>query len=66
MSLKPKGERINEALVIALKHGNTDGAHHKQWVIDQMVRALTGAGYIKFVEDTLIKVHGEWDEGIAP
>lgn len=34
-------ERIIRTLEIARK-GATDGAHHKQWVIDQMVRALTG------------------------
>jgi len=33
--------RIAEALDYAAD-GLTDGAHHKQWVIDQMVRALTG------------------------
>jgi hypothetical protein len=32
---------INEALNIALQFGGTDGGHHKQWVIDQMVRILT-------------------------
>lgn len=35
-------QRIAAALEIAAKHGTTDGAHHKMWVIDQMVRALTG------------------------
>jgi len=35
-------ERIAEALEIAGKYGTTDGAHHKMWVIDQMVRALVG------------------------
>lgn len=35
-------ERIEAALKIALECGGVDGAHHKQWVIDQMVRALTG------------------------
>lgn len=34
--------RINKALDIAQKYGTTDGGHHKMWVIDQMVRALTG------------------------
>ena len=34
-------ERITRALEIA-KGGAVDGAHHKQWIIDQMVRALTG------------------------
>lgn len=32
---------ITKALEIA-KDGGIDGAHHKAWVIDQMVRALTG------------------------
>ena len=35
--------RCSDALVIA-KH-NTDGAHHKDWVIDQMVRALHGCPF---------------------
>lgn len=34
--------RINKALSIAMKYGGTDGDHHKSWVIDQMVRTLTG------------------------
>jgi hypothetical protein len=32
-------DRIKKALDQA---SNIDGAHHKQWIIDQMVRALTG------------------------
>jgi hypothetical protein len=35
-------KRIKEALQIATDYGNIDGGHHKSWVIDQMVRALTG------------------------
>jgi hypothetical protein len=34
--------RIAKALEFASEYGTTDGAHHKMWVIDQMVRALTG------------------------
>ncbi len=34
-------ERIVKALRIASEYGMIDGAHHKTWVIDQMVRALT-------------------------
>lgn len=34
--------RIKKALEIAISYGGIDGAHHKDWVIDQMVRALTG------------------------
>lgn len=48
----------------------TDGDHHKMWVIDQMVRALTGDGYEEFVRKYKNGEDGpetyEWDEGIAP
>lgn len=33
--------RVARALFYA-EFGTIDGGHHKQWVIDQMVRALTG------------------------
>lgn len=33
---------IDKALYIACRYGGVDGAHHKMWVIDQMVRALVG------------------------
>lgn len=36
------GTRIEKALAVAARYGGTDGAHHKAWVIDQMVRELTG------------------------
>jgi len=62
-------ERITEALDLA-EAGSFDGAHHKMWVIDQMVRALTGEGYDKWVEDFCAGEDGpdtyEWDTGIAP
>jgi hypothetical protein len=35
-------ERIDKALELAVAYGGIDGNHHKAWVIDQMVRALTG------------------------
>lgn len=42
-------ERIAKALDLANSYGGIDGAHHKMWVIDQMVRALTGAPMETFV-----------------
>lgn len=41
-------QRIKDALALA---GNIDGAHHKQYTIDQMVRALTGDAYDQWVAD---------------
>lgn len=35
-------DRIKHALEIAFRYSQIDGAHHKDWAIDQMVRALTG------------------------
>lgn len=62
-------ERIAEALDLA-EHGSIDGGHHKMWVIDQMVRALTGDNYDQWVATYRAGEDGpntyEWDEGVAP
>lgn len=39
--------RIKKALDYAVRYGGIDGDHHKAWVIDQMVRALTGCPMIE-------------------
>jgi len=60
----------NNALDIALNFGGIDGAHHKAWVIDQVVRALTGDEYEQIIKDAKAGEDGPdtymWDEGIAP
>lgn len=40
-------DRIAKALDIAVKYGGIDGNHHKAWVIDRMVRALTGCPMVR-------------------
>ena len=35
------------AIEIAVRDGGIDGEHHKQWVLDQMVRALTGCPMVE-------------------
>jgi hypothetical protein len=57
--------RSFKALSVVSEFGDIDGAHHKQWVIDQMVRAITGDGYDKWVWQYNAQ-GGEWDEGVAP
>ena len=63
-------ERINNAIMIALRYGDIDGAHHKSWVIDQMVRALAGEDYDAIIANACDGEDGEstysWDVGIAP
>ena len=62
--------RATKALEMAHRFGGIDGDHHKAWVIDQMVRALTGDGYDEFVRDAKVGDDGpetyDWDCGIAP
>ena len=63
-------DRIEAALETARWGAGFDGAHHKDWVIDQMVRALTGDGYTDWVKAWEAGENGpktyEWQEGIIP
>lgn len=58
-------EAIDKAVDIAWRYGQTDGDHHQKWVTDQMVRALLGSDYEKFVKEHE-KEDYTWDIGIAP
>lgn len=60
-----EAERIKEALEVAID-GTIDGAHHKMWVIDQMVLALTGDDYEAWVAEYEQAGEYEWDRGVAP
>ena len=65
-----ESDRIKAALEVAWDYGQIDGDHHKAWVIDQMVRALTGEAYDDEVSEYCAGEYGpdsyEWDKGIAP
>lgn len=69
--LKEKDKQIEKVLEIAFQYGQIDGDHHKTWVIDQIVRILTGEKYNEFVkgyetdEETGEK-EWTWENGIAP
>ena len=64
----PAIDRINEAVKVAEQYGVYDGEHHKQWVIDQMLRKLLGFdGYHKWLaEFNADEDYEDWDEGIPP
>jgi len=49
-------QRVELALEYALRFGGADGSHHKAWVIDQMVRALTGCP-----QQRLVTTHRDGD-----
>jgi hypothetical protein len=63
-------DRVGVALSIAARYGGIDGDHHKAWVIDQMVRVLTGDTYKGFISSVCSGEDGpntySWDVGIAP
>jgi len=64
--------KIQAALDIACQYSQIEGEHHKAWCIDQMVRALLGANYHKWIEannewdEEEQEYTYDWDEGIAP
>jgi len=64
------GERIQLAIDIAIKYGGTDDAHHKAWVIDQILRILAGDQYEEIIKKAKEGEDGpetyDWDKGIAP
>lgn len=68
--LEKKDKVINKALEIAFQYAQIDGDHHKAWVIDQIVRSLTGEDYTEWVKhyeyDEETGDEYTWSEGIAP
>lgn len=58
------------ALKIIERFGADDGAHHKQWVIDQVARALLAEDYDRWVAKMKDGQDGpetyDWEIGIAP
>jgi hypothetical protein len=66
--------RIREVLDLILQYGGIDGVHHKQWVLDQIVRILTinEGGYKYWCEEYAgdpedeENYYGDWDVGIPP
>ena len=63
-------ERDEKVLNFINEWGGIDGGHHKQWVLDQLVRIVAGDGYEEWVAKYSAGDEGpntyEWDEGIAP
>lgn len=63
-------DRVIDAIKIGIQFGGFDGAHHKSWVIDQMIRKLSGRNYDQIVADAKAGENGpdtySWDVGVAP
>ena len=65
LEMLKSGNIEQRAAAIALEYGHIDGAHHKQWVIDQMLRLISGSAY-KTLMAYCDSAGYEWDTGIAP
>jgi hypothetical protein len=63
-------DKIEKALDVIRRYGGIDGNHHKAWVLDQAVRALTGDRYAEWVKEACDGEDGpntyDWDVGIPP
>ncbi len=63
---------VTDALELIVRYGGIDEAHHKAWVLDQVVRVLIGDDeeYKKFVAEAKAGEDGPntyaWNVGIAP
>ncbi len=61
--------QIHEALDLIYQYGGIDGGHHKQWLLDQIVRVLAD-DYKQWVIEHNKGKDGpdtySWDVGIAP
>lgn len=56
------GDKVHKALLVAAQYGGYDGSHHKMWVIDQMVRELTGCPLVKATAKGYKGVEYEFEE----
>ena len=60
-------ERIEKALGLILNYGGIDGGHHKQWVLNEVVKSLcTLEEYTAWLAVYEEDGEYEWDLGIAP
>ena len=63
-------KRIDDSLNLIVQYGGVDGAHHKQWLLDQVVRILSNKAYDVWLDVYSDGADGpdtyEWDTGIAP
>lgn len=65
-------EVVDEILDLIYENAGTDGAHHKQWLLDQIVRVATGSdeeykNWVRRYNNPPGSTEEyEWDVGITP
>lgn len=53
--------KLQAIVGMAAAYAGIDAAHHKQWLVDQIVRTALGDKYENFIRSV-----GDWDVGIEP
>lgn len=69
-------KKLHKIEAIITKFGGEDGGHHKQWVLDQVIRIVKGDNYPdwcqayrgQWIDDDEHTgwEYPDWDAGIAP
>ncbi len=61
---------ILDSITMIVEWGGVDGAHHKDWTLDQTLRILAGDSYDAIVRKAMAGEDGSntysWEVGIAP
>lgn len=74
-NLIDKEADLTEVFNLIYSYAGIDGAHHKDWLFDQIMRTITGDNYEEFVKfyERPLSVNGleegdycQWDAGTAP
>lgn len=63
---KRHGTLLERIAAMIIDIGDTDGAHHKQWVLDQCLKLAAGEAYTTMTAIYFDLTGQEWDRGIAP
>lgn len=63
-------EKVAKILELIENYAFIDGAHHKQWLLDQIARVATGDNYSEWRKMWLERdgswITDHWDEGGSP
>ena len=63
-------DRVQSAIQLAFDGLMTDGGHHKQWYLEQIIQTLANEKYESLCKAACCGKDGpetyDWEEGIAP
>lgn len=66
LEIKRQGTPLEQIAALIIDNADVEGAHHKQWVLDQCLRLAAGEAYTMLIAVLWDLRREEWDKGIAP